>query len=229
MNILDQMKEKNPFPALLDGTEDGAYPKSELGYIRAYFDRNAGCWFNSCFHVGEFKKTLASELDDIYTMFKLVFPTVGKMRDWCKNNLGTPKEWCGYDEYHGYMQTPIGFYHFIMRTAPGDYNLYLHCYDRYLIPWSDDNATYDRAYENYECGDEVFNTEYLDFDVSMEKSKLLKIYAELQKVFNGDVVTYPDTGDEKYIGNFGEFIRSCNGKEGFSRTNDDVDHLDFAL
>ena len=225
---MTEMVKTNPFPALFDDAEDGGYPKSEMGYIRAYF--RDGRWYNTCFPVGEFNKSMASEFDQIYERFTQLCPTLGKMRDMCKEDAKLIGDWCGYDQYEAYLETPRSLYRFIMRFTPGDYNLYLHCYDRFKIPWSDEQMVYDRAYENYECGDEVFNaTSYLDFNVSMEKKKLLKIYADLQKEFNGDIVTYPDIGDEKYIGDFAKFILSCNGKDGFCRTNEDIDHLEFAI
>lgn len=222
-----EMVKVNPFPALLDNAEDGGYPKSEMGYIRAYF-RN-GRWYNTCFPVGEFNESRASEFDQIYNRFTQLCPTLGKMRDMCKQDAKCTGEWCGYDQYEAYLETPMSLYRFIMRFAPGDYNLYLHCYDKFEIPWSNEHWIEERVMENYECLEEVLNSSHFDFNVSLPESKLLEIYAKVQKTINGDVVTYPDGLDNKYTGNFGDFLLSCNGKDGYSRTNEEIDHLEFAM
>ena len=225
-----KLQAENPFPALFDNAEKGGYPKSEMGYIRAYYDRRNERWYNTCFPIGEFKKSLAHELDAVYGQFITLFPTTGKMMDFCRKNGFEREDWCGYDQYIGYLETPIALYRLIMRNMSGDYNLYLHCYDRYEIPWSDDTAVFDRAMENYECYEEVLNSAHFDFNVSLPKIKLLRIYATMQNIINGDKVTYPEEGqDEKYTGNYGKFLLSCNGKEGYSRTNEEIDHLEFIM
>lgn len=223
-----EIVKTNPFPALFDDAEDGGYPKSEMGYIRAYF--RSGMWNNTCFPVGQFKESLANEFNQMYQRFTELNPTLGKMRDNCRNNAKRLEDWCGYEQYEAYMETPIALYRFVMRFAPGDYNLYMHCYDRYEIPWSEMQWIEERVMENYECGEEVLNTAYFDFNVSMKQSELLAIYAKIQKEINGDDVTYPeDVPDEKYVGNYAKFLLSFNGKEGYSRTAEDIDHLEFAI
>lgn len=227
MDIRKLMKRCNPFPALFDGVERGKYPESEMGYIRAYY--RGGMWNNTCFPVGKFDHTLASDINDIYKSFTLVFPTVGKMTDWCRKNLGSPADWCGHEEYRAYIESPAGLYALIMRNAPGDYNLYLHAYDRFRIPWSDKQWIEDRVMENYECLEEVLNSAHFDFNVSLPQKTLLEIYAKVQKEINGDDVVFPDGLEDKYTGNFAKFLLSCNGKEGFGRTNEEIDDLEFIM
>ena len=93
------LKPTNPFPALFDDAPDNGYPKSEMGYIRAYFDRRNERWYNTCFPVGKFDKSLADELNMFYERFTYLFPTIGKMRDYCRKNGFTATDWCGYEQY----------------------------------------------------------------------------------------------------------------------------------
>lgn len=220
------LKKVNPFPALFDGAPENGYPASEMGYIRAYYKDG---WTGRYFETGEQNDSLVHEISDIYTQFITAFPTRGKMADYCRKENLSEKEWCGYPEWTVYVETPIALYRLVMRNISGDYNLYLHCYDRWRIPYHDPEQIFERTMENYECGDEVFNTEYLDFEVSAKKSDLLAVYANAQKEINGDIVTYPDGQDEKYTGNYKDFILSCVGKEGYERTNEDIDDLQFAI
>ena len=224
--MLEMIKE-NPFPALFDDIDKG-YPKSEMGYVRAYI-RN-GLWNSRYFPVGEFNQFRASEFDDIYRTFVGLCSTKGKMRNMCQKKAKRIEDWCGEEQYEAFLETPRTLYRFVMRFAPGDYNLYLHCYDRFQIPWSDEQWIKDRVMENYECIEEAQNSAHFDFNVSLSKKTLLKIYAEVQKEINGDDVSYPDNiPDEKYVGNYADFLLSFNGKDGYGRTSEEIDHLEFIL
>ena len=91
--------------------------------------------------------------------------------------------------------------------------------------------------KDYFSEDTALNGEYFDFDVRMPKGELMRVYADLQKEINGDIVTIIDKpiivtkvngestifGFEKaiddifmhevYEGNMKNFLESFNGRE----------------
>lgn len=99
----------------------------EMGYFRAYFDGYR--WNNTVWPVNNdnFTMELAAEFDEVLDAFRRAFKDIRTMRKWCVENAQQAED---YDTFYAYYEGKLGTYWFRMITRRGDYNLYLHCYNK---------------------------------------------------------------------------------------------------
>lgn len=111
-------------------SEDARHPIAEMGCIRADYDGSR--WWNTCWRVHKDMECelLMAELDTMYRKFVKEFPTLPKLKAWCKRHEGKRAEQIGDREYNTYYISRYGAYWFRIILRSGDYNLYLHCYNR---------------------------------------------------------------------------------------------------
>ncbi len=82
---------------------------------------------------------------------------------------------------------------------------------------------------DYMMNEVELSSAYFDFEVDMPAADVLSAYAEIQETINGDIVTFPE-GVTGYVqGNCMNYLVSLNGKEGFVRTMDTGEVLDFVF
>ena len=89
------------------------------------------------------------------------------------------------------------------------------------------------VFDDYKAHDAELSSLHFDFQVSMLESEILKAYAELQEIINGDKVVRIEQGCEQatlvpsdefntlYKGNCKDYLEQFNGKGRFLRFNDD--------
>ena len=111
------------------GTREGdRYPKSELGYIRAYI--KDGRWWNTFFPVHWELHTpeLVEEFEQVYAEFTKEFLTLGAVIRYVVHEAEKLDN--DPDEGNAYLELKHGLYWLRMITRKGDYNLYLTCLSR---------------------------------------------------------------------------------------------------
>ena len=124
----DKLLTKCSFSNAWETREGDRYPKSELGYIRAYI--KDGRWWNTFFPVHWELNTpeLVEEFKQVYAEFKKDFPTLGSVIRYVEHEAETMDN--DPDEGNAYLELQHGLYWLRMITRKGDYNLYLTCLSR---------------------------------------------------------------------------------------------------
>ena len=112
-----------PFKEAWEEKGEERYPKSELCYIRAYY--NGSQWWSSVFPVHWELKTpeLTKEADELYDAFKKAFPDLEAVRDYVEHDAEKTGD---LTEGNAYLELEHGRYWLRLITRKGDYNLYLH-------------------------------------------------------------------------------------------------------
>ena len=89
------------------------------------------------------------------------------------------------------------------------------------------------VFDDYRKHDEELSSYHFDFNVSMLESEILKAYAKIQEVINGDTVVRieqeneqatlipPNEFNKLYQGNCKDFLEQFNGQGRFLRFNED--------
>ena len=126
-HLSDKLMNKNIHPEIWNDLGDSRYPACELGYFRC--DHDGHTWWNKVFPVNNslYSKALGDEFDMVYKSFTKSFKDRHAMAKWC-NICAEPT--ADDTEFNAYLELNHGYYWFRMITRRGDYNLYLHCYDR---------------------------------------------------------------------------------------------------
>jgi len=108
----------------LDGTR---YPENELGYFRMYYKGN---WWGTAFPIHPDLNTpdRLNEFDNVIRAFRESFKDLDALKKWCRDKGFELHDWCGYDRWTLHAELEHALYRFDIRTMPGDYNVYLHCY-----------------------------------------------------------------------------------------------------
>lgn len=112
-----------PFKEAWEEKGEERYPKSELCYIRAYY--NGSQWWSSVFPVHWELKTpeLTKEADELYDAFKKAFPDLEAVRDYVEHDAEKTGD---LTEGNAYLELEHGRYWLRLISRKGDYNLYLH-------------------------------------------------------------------------------------------------------
>ena len=124
----DKLLTKCSFSDAWETREGDRYPKSELGYIRAYI--KDGRWENTFFPVHWELNTsgLVEEFEQVYAEFKKDFPTLGSVIRYVEHEAESFED--DPTEGNAYLELKHGLYWLRMITRKGDYNLYLTCLSR---------------------------------------------------------------------------------------------------
>ena len=123
----DKLTPKCSFSDAWETREGDRYPKSELGYIRAYI--KDGQWWNRFFPIHWELQTpeLVEEFERVYAEFTKEFLTLGSVIRYVYSQAEKTED---PDEGNAYLELKHGLYWLRMITRKGDYNLYLTCLSR---------------------------------------------------------------------------------------------------
>lgn len=105
---------------------ENSHPVKEFGYVRADYDGYR--WWNTWFPINHGTETseMIAELNSLYSEFIKHFSTLKYVCEFCRENAAK----VGNDEYNMFLVGEHGKYWFRFILRQGDYNLYLHAYQK---------------------------------------------------------------------------------------------------
>lgn len=126
--ITDLLTDKSPFPDVIP--QDDA---RKLGFFRC--DNDGYCWSATFWpdNVTGRSEELCKEFQDVKEALYRAFPTLGALSRYCEHNAKQIKPLV-FDEYEMYLNLEYGCYWIRFITRKGDYNMYIHCYDKADAP-----------------------------------------------------------------------------------------------
>lgn len=126
---IDLKKKLTVTPVFKADKDETGYAANLVGYFRMYF--KDGFWYGTAFPVHKWvSDDIISEFNAVIAAFRETFKTKGKMTDFCMKSGAPRLDWCHYGNWVLYMTLDHAAYEFDFRECPGDYNLYLRCYEK---------------------------------------------------------------------------------------------------